>query len=110
MIAAYAEGKIVECRSSDGDEWTSSENIGFNGDPHLYRIRPEEKYVEFELDDLKALVDANTVLKRDGSLGQPSGLNTFMADGGSVYRTTSVTQQTSCCVAGSSQTASRAAN
>ena len=54
IIQAFAEGKIIECRTKKGtisagipNEWTEIKEIGFwNGIE--YRIKPESKYRPFE--------------------------------------------------------------
>ena len=53
IIQAFAEGKIIECRTKKGtisagipNEWTEIKEIGFwNGIE--YRIKPESKYRQF---------------------------------------------------------------
>ena len=53
IIQAFAEGKIIECRTKPGtisagipNEWTEIKEIGFwNGIE--YRIKPEQKYRQF---------------------------------------------------------------
>ena len=54
IIQAFAEGKIIECRTKKGtisagipNEWTEIKEIGFwNGIE--YRIKPEQKYRPFK--------------------------------------------------------------
>ena len=54
IIQAFAEGKIIECRTKPGtisagipNEWTEIKEIGFwNGIE--YRIKPEQKYRPFK--------------------------------------------------------------
>ena len=54
IIQAFAEGKIIECRTKPGtisagipNEWTEIKEIGFwNGIE--YRIKPEQKYLPFK--------------------------------------------------------------
>ena len=61
MIEAFAAGKVVECSRlrADSTSWEASEDMKFIGSPDMYRIRPEEKYVPFEVADLMKLVDAD---------------------------------------------------
>lgn len=46
IIKAFSEGKCVETKTSSG--WISIENMGFVGNPLLYRIKPEPKYRPFK--------------------------------------------------------------
>ena len=53
ILQAYAEGKVIECRTKQGtisagipNEWTEIKEIGFWNDID-YRIKPEPKYYPF---------------------------------------------------------------
>lgn len=54
ILQAYAEGKVIECRTKPGtisscipNEWTEMKEIGF-WDGIEYRIKPEQKYRPFK--------------------------------------------------------------
>ena len=54
ILQAYAEGKVIECRTKPGtisscipNEWTEMKEIGF-WDGIEYRIKPEPKYRPFK--------------------------------------------------------------
>lgn len=50
IIQAFAEGKTIQLKSSDG-LWYNREGeceINFNGDPQKYRIKQEPKYRPFK--------------------------------------------------------------
>lgn len=81
ILQAYAEGKVIECRTKPGtistsipNEWTEMKEIGFwNGIE--YRIKPEPKYRPFKdaeecwQEMLKHQPFGWVKCKEDGSLG-----------------------------------------
>ena len=48
IIQAFAEGKVIQCKSSINNEWRDFEEPVFNGLPDNYRIKPEPKYRPFK--------------------------------------------------------------
>ena len=48
VIQAFAEGKVIQCRSSITNEWRDFDEPAFNGVIDNYRIKPEPKYRPFE--------------------------------------------------------------
>ena len=48
IIQAFAEGKVIQCKSSINNEWRGFEEPVFNGLPDNYRIKPEPKYRPFK--------------------------------------------------------------
>ena len=46
IIQAYAEGKVIQINQSFSG-WEDSNEPLFNGDPSVYRIKPESKYRPF---------------------------------------------------------------
>lgn len=47
IIQAYAEGKIIQINLPFSG-WEDSNEPSFNGDPSIYRIKPEPKYRPFK--------------------------------------------------------------
>ena len=48
IIQAFAEGKVIQCRSIISNEWRDFDEPAFNGLPDNYRIKPEPKYRPFK--------------------------------------------------------------
>lgn len=48
IIQAFAEGKVIQCKSSINNEWRDFKEPIFNGLPDNYRIKPEPKYRSFK--------------------------------------------------------------
>ena len=48
IIQAFAEGKVIQCKSSINNEWRDFEEPVFNGLPDNYRIKPESEYRPFK--------------------------------------------------------------
>ena len=48
VIQAFAEGKVIQCRSSITNEWRDFDEPAFNGVTDNYRIKPEPKYRPFK--------------------------------------------------------------
>ena len=48
IIQAFAEGKVIQCKSSITNEWRDFNEPAFNGLPDNYRIKPEPKYRPFK--------------------------------------------------------------
>ena len=48
IIQAFAEGKVIQCKSCITNEWRDFDEPAFNGLPDNYRIKPEPKYRPFE--------------------------------------------------------------
>ena len=48
IIKAFAEGKVIQCRSIISNEWRDFDEPAFNGLPDNYRIKPEPKYRPFK--------------------------------------------------------------
>lgn len=81
ILQAYAEGKVIECRTKPGtisscipNEWTEMKEIGF-WDGIEYRIKPDPKYRPFKdaeecwQEMLKHQPFGWVKCKEDGSLG-----------------------------------------
>lgn len=47
IITAFAEGKTIEVKNRK-NEWNEMDDPHFDGDPKVYRIKPEPKYRPFE--------------------------------------------------------------
>ena len=48
IIQAFAEGKVIQCRSIISNEWRDFDEPAFNGLPDNYRIKPEPKCRPFK--------------------------------------------------------------
>lgn len=48
IIQAFAEGKVIQCKSCITNEWRDFDEPAFNGLPDNYRIKPEPKYRPFK--------------------------------------------------------------
>ena len=48
IIQAFAEGKVIQCRSIISNEWRDFDEPAFNGLPDNYRIKPKPKYRPFK--------------------------------------------------------------
>ena len=48
VIQAFAEGKIIQCKTHNETEWSDIEKASFNTNLCDYRIKPEEKYRPFK--------------------------------------------------------------
>ena len=48
IIQAFAEGKVIQFKSSITNEWRDFNEPAFNGLPDNYRIKPEPKYRPFK--------------------------------------------------------------
>lgn len=48
IIQAFAEGKVIQCRSIISNEWRDFDEPAFNGLPDNYRIKPESKFRPFK--------------------------------------------------------------
>lgn len=56
IIKAYSEGKTIEVRSLLDGSWGNISNPQFDGDPSVYRIKPEPKLIPFTYEDAKELL------------------------------------------------------
>lgn len=48
IIQAFAEGKTIQVKASDGLWYDSEGEVNFKADPQMYRIKPESKYRPFK--------------------------------------------------------------
>ena len=48
IIQAFAEGKVIQCKSRITNEWRDFDEPAFNGLPDNYRIKSEPKYRPFK--------------------------------------------------------------
>ena len=62
VIEAFANGNTIQVKLTGG-KWEDADNMNFNLDSDMYRIKPKKELVPFTFDDFKKLICVDVIVK-----------------------------------------------